>query len=590
MNNGEIEILQNVLQSTSSSNNGILEQLTSPQLSLSQQQQFSFDISNILSNNGYQNLFKILNKNSSNNILNQSLQQPSSSSSSSTSTITTTNNSINNNSPGQFKVPSLPHHMQHNENNIMEQQKMIQQKLLIQQLQQVSQVQGMNAFKNGCNNNNIPTNPNALLEQHMILMNAINNKSSVDTNPFTNPTTPTSSGMGGVNNSIGGKNPSLEQLERLSQTGTSSLVKNCFQMVENNNNEIHRNIFTFNQQNDRCNNNSNAMLQQIVNNNYQEKNFNRERNNNIDDKIEKIDKEPLKGELTALPYYPTHYMRGTQIQLFDGTSKPVNKMVLEDFKNSLANFKEVELTYAIVLTIKQVEIPGTNGQYRLSFKMVGSNCNVSVNAVSEFPFFEQTSGWSSCNPNRSLSVYGLECRKLQIGDVCLIATPKATPNSSPTNNIPLNPNVLINNNNNIFKTSLNPFLMGMDRKIVGSNNSLTSSQVTGTSTLSMQGLDQLLQQQQQQASNSNVPSIFPKETIPYNITSLLSQVPQPFPFRYPGQISCQLPHNMIQNQNSELHQPIPTHHHIHPPQSNISNNNCNDGSSMIKKRKTSNDV
>ena len=37
----------------------------------------------------------------------------------------------------------------------------------------------------------------------------------------------------------------------------------------------------------------------------------------------------------------------------------------------------------------------------------------------EHPFFVYYKGWSSCSPERSRAKYGLECRKLDVGDNCI---------------------------------------------------------------------------------------------------------------------------------------------------------------------------
>lgn len=44
----------------------------------------------------------------------------------------------------------------------------------------------------------------------------------------------------------------------------------------------------------------------------------------------------------------------------------------------------------------------------------------------EYPFFVQHRGWSSCCPQRTLQLYGLPCRQLMEGDVCLALTPTPT--------------------------------------------------------------------------------------------------------------------------------------------------------------------
>lgn len=44
----------------------------------------------------------------------------------------------------------------------------------------------------------------------------------------------------------------------------------------------------------------------------------------------------------------------------------------------------------------------------------------------EYPFFVQDLGWSSCFPARTTQLYGLPCRQLTKGDVCLALTPTPT--------------------------------------------------------------------------------------------------------------------------------------------------------------------
>lgn len=44
----------------------------------------------------------------------------------------------------------------------------------------------------------------------------------------------------------------------------------------------------------------------------------------------------------------------------------------------------------------------------------------------EYPFFVQDRGWSSCCPQRTTQLYGLPCRQLMEGDVCLALTPMPT--------------------------------------------------------------------------------------------------------------------------------------------------------------------
>ncbi len=53
-----------------------------------------------------------------------------------------------------------------------------------------------------------------------------------------------------------------------------------------------------------------------------------------------------------------------------------------------------------------------------------------LTVLAEYPFFVRDRGWSSCSPQRSAQLYGLQCRQLSTGDVCLALTPTpASPHS-----------------------------------------------------------------------------------------------------------------------------------------------------------------
>lgn len=49
---------------------------------------------------------------------------------------------------------------------------------------------------------------------------------------------------------------------------------------------------------------------------------------------------------------------------------------------------------------------------------------MTVEATLEHPFFVFNQGWSSCDPQRTLQRYGLECHKLSVNDVCISLTHK----------------------------------------------------------------------------------------------------------------------------------------------------------------------
>ena len=62
----------------------------------------------------------------------------------------------------------------------------------------------------------------------------------------------------------------------------------------------------------------------------------------------------------------------------------------------------------------------------VTFSVGPKKASFTVETPGEHPFFVYGQGWSSCNPNRSLSRYGLQCHKLKEGDKCisLVKLPK----------------------------------------------------------------------------------------------------------------------------------------------------------------------
>jgi Ataxin-1 and HBP1 module (AXH). len=54
---------------------------------------------------------------------------------------------------------------------------------------------------------------------------------------------------------------------------------------------------------------------------------------------------------------------------------------------------------------------------------------VEFESTLEHPFFVFGQGWASCSPERTFQCYGLKCKRLQVGDLCVSLTPR-TKNSS----------------------------------------------------------------------------------------------------------------------------------------------------------------
>ncbi|KAK2825586.1 hypothetical protein Q7C36_019513 [Tachysurus vachellii] len=131
------------------------------------------------------------------------------------------------------------------------------------------------------------------------------------------------------------------------------------------------------------------------------------------------------------PHPPTsavlpHFAKGSLIELAGGRLKRVEDLQTEDFLHSADTTPEFHLSTCTILLIS----PGpTDGFNHLQVLLADRNTQELLTVLEEYPFFVRERGWSSCSPQRSADLYGLHCRQLSPGDICLALTP--TPTSLP---------------------------------------------------------------------------------------------------------------------------------------------------------------
>ncbi|KAK6114573.1 Ataxin-1 and HBP1 module (AXH) family protein [Brugia pahangi] len=123
-----------------------------------------------------------------------------------------------------------------------------------------------------------------------------------------------------------------------------------------------------------------------------------------------------KGTLPSQPYYPSHFMRGTVIRLQSGQLKRVEEMSTEDFVLSAAMKTDLVLCNSRVIRIQETE---KDRQVLVTFAVGEQRILVTIAAEIEHPYFVVNQGWASCNPERTRVTYGLICRQLNVGDVCI---------------------------------------------------------------------------------------------------------------------------------------------------------------------------
>ncbi|KAM3617525.1 uncharacterized protein V6R79_007543 [Siganus canaliculatus] len=121
-----------------------------------------------------------------------------------------------------------------------------------------------------------------------------------------------------------------------------------------------------------------------------------------------------------------HFTKGSLIELASGRLKRVEELRTEDFLRSADTSQEFHLSTCTVLVIS----PGSaQGFSHLQVHLTDLNTQELLKVLVEYPFFVQDQGWSSCCPQRTSQLYGLQCRQLMEGDVCLALTP--TPTQTP---------------------------------------------------------------------------------------------------------------------------------------------------------------
>ncbi|XP_044068456.1 genetic suppressor element 1 isoform X2 [Siniperca chuatsi] len=118
-----------------------------------------------------------------------------------------------------------------------------------------------------------------------------------------------------------------------------------------------------------------------------------------------------------------HFTKGSLIELASGRLKRVEELRTEDFMRSADTSPEFHLSTCTVLLISP---SSTQGFSHLQVHLTDRNTQELLKVLVEYPFFVQDRGWSSCCPQRTTQLYGLPCRQLVEGDVCLALTPTPT--------------------------------------------------------------------------------------------------------------------------------------------------------------------
>lgn len=115
-------------------------------------------------------------------------------------------------------------------------------------------------------------------------------------------------------------------------------------------------------------------------------------------------------------HYLEYYYKGSMIQLADGSLRRVEDMKTQDFISCVQATPEAELHRSKILAI---ETRDNNNAVLISFEVERDGKPFVVECPFEHPFFVYDKGWSACCPDRCRQIYGLDVRKLLVGDDCI---------------------------------------------------------------------------------------------------------------------------------------------------------------------------
>ncbi|XP_061101112.1 ataxin-1-like [Conger conger] len=139
------------------------------------------------------------------------------------------------------------------------------------------------------------------------------------------------------------------------------------------------------------------------------------------------------------PAGPSHFSRGAIIQLATGELRRVEDLRTQDFLRSAEASGGLRVDSSTVADVRGSARPGL---VELQFAVGGRGTRVAIDVPPEHPFFVFGRGWSSCCPDRTARLYGLDCQRLRAGDVCVsiaLQQPKPPPSRAPAPPAALHP-------------------------------------------------------------------------------------------------------------------------------------------------------
>uniref|UniRef100_UPI003AAEAC6E uncharacterized protein n=1 Tax=Centroberyx gerrardi TaxID=166262 RepID=UPI003AAEAC6E len=121
---------------------------------------------------------------------------------------------------------------------------------------------------------------------------------------------------------------------------------------------------------------------------------------------------------------------GSLIELRDGRLRRVEDLQTEDFLLGSLACPDLRLSCC---TVQSISLSASSSSLsRLLILLHDQHSQELVDVYVEYPFFVRGRGWSSCCPQRTARLCGLQCRQLSVGDVCLALTPVSPPQPPPS--------------------------------------------------------------------------------------------------------------------------------------------------------------
>uniref|UniRef100_A0A1B6E312 AXH domain-containing protein n=1 Tax=Clastoptera arizonana TaxID=38151 RepID=A0A1B6E312_9HEMI len=122
------------------------------------------------------------------------------------------------------------------------------------------------------------------------------------------------------------------------------------------------------------------------------------------------------------------FNKGSLIQLSNGDLKRVEDMTTEDFVLSAERSPALRLDPS---TVVRIEPSSTNKNINVLTLSYGEHrTQIEFESSEDHPYFVYGQGWASCNPDKTLAIYGLRCRRLQVGDICISLSPRPPASNS----------------------------------------------------------------------------------------------------------------------------------------------------------------